>query len=60
MKIKVTLEPNIEKDTHDLSFEDLDHTKESWDLLSEDEKHDIIYEVICDNICGIITSVEQI
>lgn len=57
--IKITLAPNVEKDYQAFSFEDMDITHEEWLSMNEDEREELIYASVRDNICGMIDSIEE-
>lgn len=60
MKIKVTFEPNIEKDYQTFDLEDMDYTQEEWSKLTEDDKRSRIFEICRENIYGMITEIDEI
>jgi hypothetical protein len=46
MKIKLTLEVSQGQKIEAVNIDDLGHSKESWDKLSESKKHDELYNYV--------------
>lgn len=59
-KIKLTIEPNIEKDVQTINFSDLDIPLDEWNSMNEDDKKAVCFELIADNLYGMITNIEEI
>lgn len=57
--IKVTLEPNMNKDYQAFTFDDLGITYFEWSKMSEDDQRILILENIVENICSCVGEVEE-
>lgn len=59
MKIKAIMRPNQEEDVQTFDLADFDLTKEEWDEMSLDKQKELLYEVIVDNIYGIVDEIVE-
>ena len=57
MKIKVELEPNIERDIQTIDLDDLGLTPDEWELMDDEEKLSELYDAIADSIFGVISDI---
>lgn len=60
MQVKVIMRPNQEEDVQTFDFDDLDISLEDWSNMSLDERRNLLYEYVQDNIYGAIDEIIEI
>ena len=60
MKIKAIIRPNIEEDVQTFSLADLGLTRDEWCAMDEEDQKMLLYEVVADNLYGIVDEIIEV